>query len=579
MSQYFIGLSTSGHDPSIAVVNDAGEVIFAESTERYLQDKRAWGALPDQVMHLAPVFAQIIKEDPEARFQMASSWAKDKTQSFIGSDNTFISESVNEWMRNIHHEVQSFAGRNLKFILNERLNIDIWRYEHHLCHAVNAVYSSPFSTAACLVLDGEGDVGAASLYHFNQGQLTRVWRSWGPGSLGTFYAWATGLCGFTATAGEEWKVMGLAAYGKARETWVERLCGLMNVVEGRIEWADKSVIDATLAYFASAVPNPHLKHPDVPDLAASAQAAFSYYAQQIIQDVYTSLPEKRLIYTGGCALNSSFNGTITTQTSFEQVHVPSAPGDDGNAIGAALLAWQQYMTQHRSNTKKDAMQPQDTVDLPYGFTLPYLGSKPSKAEVSKLHAFQSPLHITKVKHSGATEVAALLAKGKIVGVMRGAAEMGPRALGHRSILANPCIADMKDTINRLVKGRENYRPFAPVVPETELANWFVNPQPSPYMSFTLRFREDKETLVPAVVHADGTGRVQSVSTNNAPWLHECVWAFAQHTQIPVLLNTSFNVMGKPIVHSVNDAVGMLLSTGLDAVLISDVLIAKCELPC
>ena len=568
MSQYFIGLSTSGHDAAVAIVNQAGRVIFAESTERYLQDKRAWGALPDQVLHLTPVLNDIIQADPEARFQMASSWAKDKTQSFIGSDSTFISQDVNDWMRSIHHEVQSYAGRNIKFMLKDRLDDAIWRYEHHKCHAVNAIYSSPHDSAACLVLDGEGDVGAASLFHFKQGHIERIWRSWGPGSLGMFYAWATELCGFNATAGEEWKVMGLAAYGTPRKEWVERLCSLMNIEDGRIEWADKAILDNVLAYFKTAVPEPHLTHPDVPDLAASAQEAFSHYARKIIQDVHAALPENALIYTGGCALNSSFNGTIIRQTPFHNVHVPSAPGDDGNAVGAAILAWQQYHEQH-----------QDQVLLPFGAILPYLGSAPRKAEVTKLIPFNHHLHVQQVTSNGTQELASLLAAGKIIGVMRGQAEMGPRALGHRSILANPTLADMKDKINHLVKGREAYRPFAPVVPEACLSEWFDDPQPSPYMSFTLPWKADKKERVPAVVHADGTGRVQSVSPENAPWLHELVCAFAAHTQVPVLLNTSFNVMGKPIIHSVNDALGLLLNTGLDAVLIDDVIIAKWEIPC
>ena len=568
MSQYFIGLSTSGHDAAVAVVNEAGRVLFAESTERYLQDKRAWGALPDQVIHLTPVLNDIMTSDPDAQFQMASSWAKDKTESFIGADNTFISQDVNDWMRSIHHEVQRFAGRNIQFIVKDKVSETIWRFEHHLCHAVNAIYSSPHASGACLVLDGEGDVGAASLYHFNDGKITRKWRSWGPGSLGTFYAWATGLCGFSATAGEEWKVMGLAAYGTPREDWVTRLTRLMSIEEGRIEWAEKSVIDEVLAYFDDAVPERYLTHPDIPDLAASAQQAFAHYATSIIQDVHAAIPEDTLIYTGGCALNSSFNGTIIANTPFTQVHVPSAPGDDGNAVGAAILAWQQFNAQH------------DTpVDLPYGVRLPYLGSTPKAHEISKLTSFDSPVHVQRVSDGGIEVLTSLLLAGNIIGVMRGAAEMGPRALGHRSILANPCIADMKDKINRLVKGREAYRPFAPVVPEALLTQWFENPQPSPYMSFTLRWKEDKKHLVPAVVHADGTGRAQSVTPDNAPWLYDLVTAFAAQSQVPVLLNTSFNVMGKPIVHSVNDALGLLLSTGLDAVLIDDVIMSKRALSC
>lgn len=568
MSIYFIGLSTSGHDPSIAIADELGKVFFAESTERYLQDKRAWGALPDQTLHLSGVIDNIIQQDAQAEFQLASSWSKDKTKAFVTSDSQFVSNDVIDWMRSMHEEVQTFSGRNIRFIGKDRVRKDIWKFDHHLCHAVNAVYSSPFSEAACLVLDGEGEVGAASLFQFSEGEMNRVWRSWGPGSLGAFYTWATELCGFSAVAGEEWKVMGLAAYGKSNPIWVRKLTSLMTIENGRIEWRDRKTIDQVIGYFKKHIQNPSLDNPEIADLAASAQVAFSEYARKIIDDIYALKPQENLIYTGGCALNSSFNGTINEHSKFRNIHIPSAPADDGNAIGAAILAWQKY---RRANMQKFC--------LPYGNTSTFLGSMPAPSAISKLEQFAGPYLIKKSDTAGIKEIANLLQQGKIVGVMRGKAEFGPRSLGHRSILANPATQGMKDKINQLVKGRESYRPFAPVVPIEQLCNWFENPQNSPYMSFTLRWKENKKPLVPAVVHADGTGRVQSVSADNQPWLYDLVHAFSELTNIPVLLNTSFNVMGKPIIHTVNDAVSMLQTSGLDALLIEDTLVLKEALNC
>ena len=158
--------------------------------------------------------------------------------------------------------------------------------------------------------------------------------------------------------------------------------------------------------------------------------------------------------------------------------------------------------------------------------------------------------------------------------MRGRAEFGPRALGHRSIIADPRSPGMKDRINERVKGREAYRPFAPVVPVDKAEEWFERSQPSPYMSFALPWRAQQRGRVPAVVHEDGTGRLQTVDPVTAPWMSELVTRFGQRTDVPVILNTSFNVMGKPIIHTVEDALGVLMTSGLDAVLIEDVLIEK-----
>lgn len=563
MSKYFIGLSTTGHDPSIAIVNPKGQVIFAESTERFLQDKRAWGAMPDQVNHIKPVLKGILAEDPHARFQMATSWLAAKADSINDPHDVFITKNVINWMASLQKQQQEYAGKNLQFMLGARVCENIWQFDHHLCHAVNAVYSAPFENAACVILDGEGEVGAASLYSWADGQLRRKWRSWGPGSLGAFYAWLTDLCGFSSVNGEEWKVMGLAAYGAPVEEWVNRLLCLLEITDGRIHWANREVMADIITFFESEVSFKGKPYMAAANLAASAQTAYSRYTLKLLQDVHTQTGHDNLILGGGCALNSAFNGTITNSTPFKCVHVPSAPADDGNAVGAALLAWQKSM-----------LQAGREASIPHNQGLAYLGSAPDKSDTDKIYNHAGAYHARYLKGDGAKELAQLLAQGKIVGVMRGAAEFGPRALGHRSILADPRSPNMKDKINALVKGREAYRPFAPVIPIEQVADWFVNPQPSPYMSFTLKWKYPQIEQVPAVVHEDGTGRLQTLTSETAPWLKHVTELFGELTGVPVLLNTSFNVMGKPIVHSANDAVSVFMSSGLDAVLIDTLLLTK-----
>ena len=243
----------------------------------------------------------------------------------------------------------------------------------------------------------------------------------------------------------------------------------------------------------------------------------------------------------------------------EQVDIPPCPADDGNAIGAALLAWCEDHDAPIARSDRSA----------------YLGSKPNPAKIEACVKACSPHFAVSEAGEGSAElVARKLAEGKIIGVMRGRAEFGPRALGNRSILADPRPAGMKDRINRAVKGREAYRPFAPVIPEDRLADWFETAQPTPYMSKTLAWRADRLDQVPAVIHADDTGRAQSVTPELYPWLHDVLLAFEAEAGIPIILNTSLNIMGKPIVHSVEDTVALLMTTGLDAILLEDTLIEK-----
>jgi len=555
MSLYYIGLSTSGHDPSFAILNSKGEIIVAEATERYLQDKRAWGCLPDHKGHLENFLYKIIEDDPNAEFQVSTSWKTIKADLPFEISGDLIDKSIGEWISSLQASVQKFAGTNCKVIAKDRVFEEILHFDHHLCHAASAVYSSPNDNATCLVLDGEGEVGAASLFNFKDGKLKRTWRSWGPGSLGTFYSTLTELCGFNIIDGEEWKVMGLAAYGKVYEPYVELLEKLIKIEDGKPHFFTENnlpfVIDE-LRKISRKKDEPII---NAANLAASGQYVYSSLVNKIIKQIPNK--SENFILTGGCALNSSFNGTILKNYSFESIHIPSAPADDGNSIGAAILAWQE-------NTK---------LSLPYNKKTSFLGSDVNKKELNNL-VKNIGYKIKKIDKNNTDFIAEKLSKGIIIGVMRGKAEFGPRALGNRSILADPRSKDMKQRINEIVKGREGYRPFAPVVPFDEMHHWFEDIQFCPYMSFTLKWKDNAKDIVPAVVHEDNTGRVQTVDLELYPWMYNLIKSFKSYTGVPILLNTSFNVMGKPIIHSVNDAISVLYTTGLNAVLIEDFYIEK-----
>lgn len=560
MTTYYVGFSVTGHDPALAIVDSAGRLVFAEATERFVQDKRAWGIAPDHFEHLAGAL-QVYCADA-SRFVIAASWLKPKPVSVDPAGEGarrgmgIIDPAQAFWMREQQRRAWEFCGLNLPMVA-PGVPFERRAYDHHLCHATYAAASSPYQDAQCVVIDGEGEVGSVSVYSMSGRRLSRRWRSFGHGSLGYFYGFVTEGCGFDWRVGEEWKTMGLAAFGTPRAEAVALLSRLVTLDRGRPRPVEPYEWDEV----ASAL-SPWRRSPgeDVlrgADLAASGQAVYAALADGILDGAGLEAGGN-LILGGGCALNSSYNGSLRERFDLAAVHVPPAPADDGNAAGAALLAWQE----------------DHEAALPTGWDSPYLGSRPDPGSLARMAARGGLGRVTELGAGETGAVAGLLAEGKIVGVMRGRAEFGPRALGHRSILADPRPAEMKDRINRRVKGREPYRPFAPIIAESLAGDWFENGEPSPYMSFTRRWRSGCAERVPAVVHADGTGRLQTVASGANPWLSSLLAEFGSVTGVPVVLNTSLNVMGRPIAHSVEDAVTIFATTGLDALLVEDLLIEK-----
>lgn len=557
MTTFYLGLSTSGHDPALALVDDAGRLVFAEATERFMQDKRAWGIAPDHAPHLLHALRTVGFERGSDRLVVASSWAGVKADVPVQVSNALLPVTEGLWLRGLQAHAQANAGASLLRLELADAMPSVLRFDHHLCHAVNACFHSPFDDAACLVIDGEGEVGAASLFEMTGRRVKRRWRSWGPGSLGTFYAWLTMQCGFDWRLGEEWKVMGLAAFGKVMPELADSLVAMLSVENGRPKFNDQAAIDEACAAarrHGRTAADPIMQ---AADLAATGQAAYARLADQVLLACAAS-GARNLVLAGGCALNSSYNGTIAGRSGFDSVFIPSSPADDGNAVGAAILAYMQ-------DTEKTA--------IPLSDGSPFLGSTPDTMTLGKVVGLGGA-EVSELGAGSASVIARRLQQGQVIGVMRGRAEFGPRALGHRSILADPRPAGMKDRINEQIKGREAYRPFAPVVPLDKTSDWFDRPQASPYMSFTLPWRQTQRERVPAVVHADGTGRLQTVTRESSPWLSDLVESFGHETGVPIVLNTSFNVMGKPIVHSVEDAMAVLMTSGLDGVLVGDTLVEK-----
>jgi carbamoyltransferase len=584
MKRNYIGLACSFHDPAIAIVSNQGEILFAEGAERALQDKRAMNAPPDPMNRIS----QLIDEhcDPDAQLVIAKSWSgASAPMRQIAHHLVRFAENPPELyfgvpMRPLQNEAERFllgslamfqdsnanameqAGVNLEYRMREMrgdwTNRLVHRsFDHHLTHAAAACYGSPFREAVCAVLDGWGEQSSVAFFTYRDGRLHPVEVPIGDGSLGLFYAYLCLACGFDYMKGEEWKVMGLASYG-------QRDAKLYDFLRSLIECRDLA-LSVPPDYSARLQALLDLsRRPDQPPLVA---ADLARTGQEVFQDVCAALLEdladlgisQNLVLTGGCALNSSWNGLILERTPFDRLYVPPAPADDGNAIGAALLAHRVDHPFHPPPAKIES---------------PYLGSSinPRSIElIEKYGRFTDALQPGVPIHR---RVAELLAEGKIVGWMQGRAEMGPRALGNRSILADPRPSDMKDRINATVKFREEFRPFAPSILHEHGPEYFESYQESPYMERTLRFRPEVREKVPAVVHRDGTGRLQTVKREWNERYYDLIRAFFDLTGVPILLNTSFNVMGKPIIHSVEDAVVVFLTSGLDVLVIDDRLYLK-----
>jgi carbamoyltransferase len=578
MEKFYFGLANGFHDPAMAVVNSDGDVVYAEASERLLQHKRAMGLTAD----LRETVRRVIKEycHPKAEFVVAKPltrrvktilyWlsvfgATDHERlprrsaamtKFLLEGNVMFAQT---WLA---YTSLHLSGGNIADILRTEFGnnkVSYAKFDHHYAHAANASFTSPFEEAACVIVDGYGEGGSISYFEYKDGRLRERYRVKGEESLGILYAVCTHLCGFDSEKGEEWKLMGLAPYGKLDPEILDAFRSLVKVDGLSIKYRSLRHINGWFDQMKPKARSNGASALEAADLAYATQSFFAEVMTELLNNFYALGISDNLTLGGGCALNSAYNGQIIGLTPFKHLHVPCAPADDGNALGAALLAYHQ---DHPHQQPKRAVQS------------PFLGASLSGRTLANLVKFGRISNIRFLPETIHQKTAQLLAEGKLVGWVRGRAEFGPRALGNRSILADPRPLDMKDRINSLVKFREEFRPFAPSILDECGEEYFENYQVSPYMERTLTFKGSVGHKVPAIVHVNRTGRLQSVRREwNEPF-YNLIYAFYQLTGVPMLLNTSFNIMGKPIMHSVEDAIALFYTTGLDALAIEDYLIEK-----
>jgi carbamoyltransferase len=565
----YLGFSCSQHDPSIAVVNEDGEVSFAEANERALKYKRGWHAPPDAFGLIEPILDTYV---PGSDISANLTWSR----TALRSSNTlaYVSRCVlaalergspsnaeallwRGWIfRHALYRAPTSASNlllNLEIRLKERngfgYQLPKQAWNHHLCHAATACYSSPYDDALCVVMDGMGEGSSTSIFSFRGGQIKRLdsQRLANLASLGIFYSQICFAAGFDPLAGEEWKLMGLAAYGKLDDELYRLMRPALKVADNHLSLS-RSYASSLNALLQRRKNGPQANA----DFAFTAQTVFEDVLFEFLNAAHSRWGGENLIITGGCALNSSANGKILASTPFRNLHVPMAPGDDGNAIGAALLAWQ-------------AAHPARPVPR---YSSPYLGSELPTATLARFQTYGAdPCFVAESPDHLAEFVAGKLADGAIVGWMQGRAEFGHRALGHRSILADPRPSGIRDRLNASVKFREEFRPFAPSILHEFGREYFENYTASPYMERTLKWRPGRAPA--GVRHVDDTGRLQSVTKAGNPLFHALISAFHRKTGLPILLNTSFNVMGRPMIHDIEDALGVFFTSDLDLLVLGD----------
>lgn len=570
---YTLGINAAFHDSSACIIRD-GQLIAAAEEERFTQIKHGKRPIPFSAyelpfhsidyclkmagIHLNDVDHVAYSFDPylllgdhagqaEIPIPLEPGMLSEPSKWTSPWDPLFLSSIVNAPGQLVdgypHHLQQRFKG-----VAKDKIK---WHFvEHHIAHAASAYYPSPFDHAAVLTLDGRGEI-TTTTYNIGKGEeMVRIGQVDMPHSLGLLYERVTSYLGFLHSS-DEYKVMALASYGKPvfandfREMIIVGENGQYIITNERLEERFGP---------ARTKNEPFTSHHF--NIAHSLQVVLEETVLKLVSWLHKQTGEENLCLAGGVALNCVLNARIRDYGPFKNVWAQPASGDAGTALGAAIWI---------------DLQEKKSVQRNYEMSHAFWGPEYKDDEIEKFLKWAKVPY--KKMSNIAEETADILADNKIIGWFQGRMEFGPRALGSRSILASPIHPSMQARLNE-VKDREDFRPVAPVVLEEDAPDWFEHASSSPFMLFVYDVKKDKAEQIPAVRHVDGTARIQTVNRNQHPRYYELLQAFKKKTGVPVLVNTSFNTLGKPIVCSPRDAVECFWSSPFDALVIGSYLIEK-----
>lgn len=590
---YILGISCFFHDAAAALLKD-GELVAAAEEERFTRKKHDYNfpyhaiqfCLRKGGIQGGDLDYVVFFEKPFIKFERILMTVM---QTFPRSRKVF-QESMIHWLA---------EKLWIKDLIREKLGISpdkILFSGHHLSHAASAFFCSPFQEAAILTVDGVGEWTTASYGKGKGTEIKTLSEIRFPHSLGLLYSAFTAFLGFEINEGE-YKVMGMAPFGQPR--YVDKVYKLIRVEkDGSFELdldyfcfhysAERTFNSKFENLFGPPrQPDAHFFTPNsgyptyfgekpadyenlawqnqfYADIAASIQLVTEEVLLKMANHVHRETGLKKLCMAGGVALNSVANGRILKETPFEAIYVQPSAGDGGGAIGAALYAYHMVLGKPRKFIMQHA----------------YWGEEHSRGEIEGF------LKKSEIPHSRLddddrllNQIVDYLQEGKVIGWFQGRFEWGPRALGNRSILADPRRADMKDIVNTKIKFREPYRPFAPSVLIEKTTEFFDLPDPAlhypaRFMLYVVDVKEAKRDLVPAITHVDGTGRLQTVSRTIAPRYYRLIELFGEATGVPLVLNTSFNLKGEPIVNTPGEALSTFSKSGMDILVLDHCIIDK-----
>jgi carbamoyltransferase len=575
---YTLGINAVYHDSAAALIKD-GVVIAAAEDERFTHIKHAKRPVPfstwqlpfdaidyclkEAGIELADLDHVAYSYDPKLLSSMPTHAGATielplepglkplSNPSQSPWDPLFLSYIVNARAQLIdgapHHLMKRFrsGGREMRFE---------WHYvDHHLSHEASAFLAAPFTDTAVLTMDGRGEGVTTSLGQFVDGEYKRLKQVELPHSLGLLYETVTGYLGFLHSS-DEYKVMALASYGKP-----EHVDAFREIVKYRQDGTYTVDAPRLVERFGPARERGGPLEQRHFDIAHSLQAVLEETVLKLAGWLHEQTGLGKLSMAGGVALNCVMNARVRDRSPFSEVWVQPASGDAGTALGAAL--WIDYRKRADAGDRSRKWQMDHA----------YLGPEYADDEIEQLLKWtQAPY---RRMNDIAAETADILAQNKVIGWYQGRTEFGPRALGARSILASPVDPSMQSRLNE-IKDREDFRPVAPVVLEEYANEWFVDGGVAPFMLFIFDVRPEKETQIPAVRHVDGTARVQTVNRKQHALYYDLIDAFRKRTGVPVLVNTSFNTRGEPMVNSPRDALESFWTSPLDALVIGSFVVEK-----
>lgn len=573
---YTLGINAAYHDPAACLVKD-GQVIAAAEEERFTHIKHGKRPIPfstyllpynaidyclreagiklADIQHVGYSYDPYIllgthRGDAEISLPLEPSAHPVSEEWESAWDPLFLSSIVNA-PRQLADGAPHYLMANFRNVREDGHYKYQWSFvPHHVAHAASAFLPSPFEEAAIMTLDGRGEL-ATTAYYYGQGtKMASLGQVEMPHSLGLLYERVTEYLGFLNSS-DEYKVMALASFGEPR--YLKEFCDIIQLGQSgqyTIQPFDLVEMFGPERHKGGPLEQRHY------DIARSLQAALEDTVLEIADWLHQATGSENLTMAGGVALNCVMNARIRDLGPFKNIWVQPAAGDAGTAMGAAL--W--IDTRER-----------DSKERSYRMDHAFLGPGYSEEEIEKFLKW-SKLPYRRLDNI-TDEAADLLAQDKIIGWFQGRHEFGPRALGGRSILASPIHAEMQERLND-IKDREDFRPVAPVVLEEKAQEWFKNANVSPFMLFVFDVQEDKANKIPAVRHVDGTARIQTINREQNPPYYDLLKAFNERTGVPVLVNTSFNTRGEPIVLTPRDAIECFWTSPLDALVIGPFLLTK-----